>query len=334
MTSTSFYRSIYPTDLGVRVLAVLDKGAPPRHYFFETDEDLIAAAAAHDRPGRDVYHACAVYSEPTNRKGENAKAAKSLWVDLDVGPTKSYGTAKAAAEHLEAFRVEAGLQPPHLVKSGSGIHAYFPFDKAINPDQWRRLAGAMAACMDHYGVGYDPSRATDIASILRIPGAHNYKTDPPKPVKLLRLGESEPAGTIWKRLKDYAELNDLLLDAVPAKTIVRQPVERNELMGNVNHAPAYGEIIAQHCAVIDEVAETGGDVGYEIWWRALGIAKFTVEPEETAAHWTRNREQTGHDQSDWQTVMASWPVGPTTCAEFSKHSDKCRVCPHFEKAMA
>ncbi len=74
------------------------------------------------------------------------------------------------------------------------------------------------------------------------------------------------------------------------------------------------------------MAETGGDVPYDIWWRAMGVAKFLEDGEAVAAHWTRNRADTDHDKTDCAKAMESW-TGPTTCAEFSKHSDKCAVCP-------
>jgi hypothetical protein len=101
-----------------------------------------------------------------------------------------------------------------------------------------------------------------------------------------------------------------------------------DLIGIKSYPPAYGEKAAKNCPVLGEVAETGGDVGYEIWWRSMGVAKHLQDADATAAHWTRNRAQTGHAQTDWQKAMDGRSVGPTTCAEFAKHSTKCKTCPH------
>lgn len=326
-----FYGSIYPA-FGVRVLTVQGKDSI-RQLYFATNDDLIVSAYAHDRggQGRNTYHACAVFKTEDSRKADNALAAKALWADLDVGPGKPYSTAKEAAQDLENFRIAAGLEPPHLVQSGRGVHAYFPFTKAITPEQWKRLASVMSACMTHAGVQYDSSRAEDIASVLRVPGTHNYKTDPPMAVTLRRLGREEPVGSIYKKLKDYAEANGvLLLDKPKVKT-----VERTELMGEApTYPPSEGDIVAKHCPIIGEVAASGGDTSYDIWWRAMGVAKHTTTPELTAEKWTNNREATGHDKFDWQAVINNWPTGPTTCAEFAKHSTKCRSCPHAGKVTS
>lgn len=320
-----FYESLYP-PVGVRVLAV--QGAHGiRQSFFDDNADLLDSAYANDGQGKTVYHACAVFQTTDSRKADNALAAKSLWVDLDVGPTKPYASAKDAATSIEQFRLAVGLEPPHLVRSGGGVHAYFAFTKAIAPEQWKRIASVMASCMGHFGVQYDSSRAEDIASVLRVPDTHNYKTDPPKQVKLVRLGGEEPVASIYKKLKDYADASGVLLQDKP-----RGPpklIERTELMGvESSYPPSEGDIVAQHCAVIAEVEATGGDTSYEIWWRAMGVAKHTTTPDETAAKWTVNREATNHDKSDWQEVIDNWPTGPTTCVEFAKHSSKCGSCPH------
>lgn len=325
---TDFYDSIFP-PFGLRALAVFKGGlkAPPTHYFYDTTEDFVEAARTYDKLGKNVYHGCAVYETDASRKGDNVKAVKSLWADLDVGPNKAYATKQEAAAAFEAFRVAASLPLAHIVQSGSGVHVYLPFTKAIEPDAWGRLAALFASCMDSYGVRHDSSRTQDRASILRVPGSQNYKTDPPKAVKLVRRGEEVPAAEIYGKLKAYAKANEIVA-ALPSKG---KALPTNDLIGNKDYPPSEGPRVAEHCAVLHEVAETGGDVGYEVWWRAMGVAKHTTTPDDTAAHWTRNRAATNHDKHDWQAVTLAWGAGPTTCADFSKHSDKCANCPHNGK---
>ena len=328
MTPQDFFKSVLPA-MGVRVLAIFKSGMknPPTHQFFETDDELLDAAQTYDGLGKNVYHACAAYHQPTNRKGDNVQAIKSLWLDLDVGDSKPYATQKEAAQHFEDFRTALGLPKSHVVSSGGGIHAYLPFTTAITPEQWDQLADLFRACLDHFGVKHDPSRTEDKASILRIPGTHNYKTDPAKAVTLKRMGVEVPASEIFAKLKTYADANGLLAGTKAAKSTKGRPKETNDLIGNrLNFPPSVGERIAERCPIIKEVAETGGDVRYEIWWRAMGVAKHTTDPQAVAARWTRNRQATGHDKFDAQGVMGAWAYGPTTCQEFSKHSDKCHAC--------
>ncbi|NVN99283.1 MAG: DUF927 domain-containing protein [Geobacteraceae bacterium] len=325
---SDFYNSIFP-PIGLRALAVFKDGLKkaPTHSFYDNNEDLIEAAGAYNSTGKNVYHGCAVYKTSDNRKGENVLACKSLWLDLDVGPTKPYATQREAVTDYEAFRVSLGLPKSHIVSSGNGIHQYHAFTKPISPDNWDRVAALYAACMDHYGVKHDTSRTQDKASILRIPGTSNYKADPAKAVTLKRLGEEVPAGEFYKKLKDYADANGVLVGSTAPKG---KPLKENKMM-NRDFPPSHGDKIGSVCAVIAEVDISGGDVPYEIWWRALGIAKHTTEPDVVAAHWTRNRSASGRDKSDWKGLMDAWATGPTTCNDFNKHSDKCASCPMFGK---
>lgn len=322
MDADKFYGSVFP-ETGIRILAVFKNGLEnaPVHFFYDSNADLIEAATLWDGRARNVYHACAVYRTTDNRKGDNTAAVKALWLDLDVGPTKPYATAKEAAQAVENFRLTIGLQPPHYVKSGGGIHAYFPFTRPVRPDQWKRLAVTFAACLDCFGVQHDSSRTTDVSSILRVPGTGNYKTDPARKVKLLALGDEESAGEIFRKLQTYADANSL---------IVEQPVagkpEPNELIGNKTYPPSHAERVVQHCPTLAQVESSGGDTEYEVWWRAIGVARHLVDGEAVADHWTRNRAATGHGKSDWRAI--NWSAGPTTCAEFSKHSAACKGCPH------
>lgn len=322
-----FYNSIYPVG-GLRVLAIFKNGlgSAPLQNFYDSTEDMLAAAEAYNRAGKNVYHACATYKEQDSRLGDNSYAMKSLWLDLDVGENKPYATKKEAAQHVDQFRRALGLSTPYMLSSGGGVHCYFPFAKPITPDNWVKLAAVFAACLDHYGVAHDSSRTQDRASILRIPGTNNYKQGTPRPVTIQIVGVEEPATSIYAKLKQYVQDNDVLVAERVSKA---KPIATNDLVGApADFPPSLAANIEKHCAVLGEVAETGGDVGYEVWWRAMGVAKHTTEPEAVAMHWTRHRADTGHSKDDWQGTIESWAVGPTTCADFSKHSSKCASCPH------
>jgi Domain of unknown function (DUF927) len=322
---TNFYTSIFPT-VGLRVLAVFENGlqSPPTHSFYDNNDDLMAAAATKDGLGKNVYHGCAVYKTSDSRKGDNVLAIQSIWLDLDVGPKKPYTGQKAAARHYEDFREKLGLPLSHIVVSGGGVHIYQPLSKAIQAKHWDRLAAMYAACLDHFGVKHDTSRTQDKASILRVPDTHNFKTAPPKDVKLRRLGQASSAAALWKLLKAYADAQGLIVGVKPSK---RAAPVTNDLIGTKDYPPADGALVAARCPILAEVAATGGDVPYDIWWRAMGVAKHCEDGDTVAAHWTRDRAAT-HDKSDWQAVTAAWAVGPTTCADFGKHSRHCGSCPH------
>ena len=325
MQRPDFYDSILP-PIGLRVLAVFKGGlsSAPTHYFYDSNDDLLAAADTYDKLGKNVYHACSAYKEDANRKGDNVLAIKCLWADLDVGANKPHATLQDAVSSISKFVKATGLHIPHYVTSGNGLHAYWPFDKAILPEQWDRLAALFASVMDHAGVLHDTSRTQDKASILRIPGTNNYKTTPAKPVTLLRAGAQETAQAIYGKLKKYADANGVSVATSKAKP-ASAPSMNSELVGTKDYPPSYGKIVANKCAVLGEVESTGGDVSYDIWWRAMGVAKHLADAPETAIKWTSNRHVT-HDKYDWQGTIDTWNAGPTTCVEFAKHSDKCKTC--------
>jgi hypothetical protein len=78
-----------------------------------------------------------------------------------------------------------------------------------------------------------------------------------------------------------------------------------------------------------EVASSRGDVPEPFWRAAIGIAKFTVEGAE-AAHMLSDGYD-GYDFDETQAKFDNWTTGPSTCAEFSKHTKACASCPHNGK---
>jgi hypothetical protein len=330
--TNEFYDSVLPPPaLGFRVAVVFKDGLkrPPSHKYLTSNESLVDMTKRVDALGVNVYHGCAAFKDPTRRKAENVSAVKTLWVDLDVGPEKPYATQKEAAAAFEQFRVALGLPKSWMISSGSGVHVYLPFTKSVSPENWDRIADKLAMAMNHYGVKHDSSRTQDKASILRVPGTSNHKTNPAKQVTIRRVGEEVPARVLYEKLAAYAEAHGLT-SSRPAKT---KSKETNDLIGTpTEYPPSTGDKVAARCAVIGEVERTGGQgIDYQVWWRAMGVAKHVTTPTETAIHWTRNRSKPQHDNTDAIEGMDSWNVGPTTCADMSKHSPKCQTCVHFGK---
>jgi hypothetical protein len=162
--------------------------------------------------GQDVFFACAEYATPASRTSLNATGAWGFLADFDCGADKAaagkgYATEKEAFAALNAFCAKVGLPAPtHIVNSGSGIHAYWVFDKFLDRDRWQTYATKLKALMKAHGLLVDPSRTADIASVLRVPGTLNYKYNPPRPVTLMSSKD------------DFIELA-LMLDAIDGAVI-------------------------------------------------------------------------------------------------------------------
>lgn len=133
---------------------------------FHPVRDIAAIEAIGDRaaPQADVYVGVA---PRTRREGTRAaiEHLHVLWADVD-----------GDREQLRAFRP----LPSIVVSSGAGMHAYWALRDPIGPDQAEAANRRLALAVDG-----DP-RCVDAARILRLPGTLNHKTQPPRPVRLLR----------------------------------------------------------------------------------------------------------------------------------------------------
>jgi hypothetical protein len=160
-------------------------GRGMRQRFIDAARPSAAAAAITALArSRDVYVGCV----PRTRRagGKNALARSwTLWADCDT---------PASIEALEDF----APQPAIIVRSGRGLHAYWPLTAPLPPAPLeranRRLAHRLGACQ---------SAVTNAAAILRPPTTTNFKYDPPAPVVLARFtGERLTAEGVTGRLPD------------------------------------------------------------------------------------------------------------------------------------
>ena len=196
-----FLDSILPHE-GIRFAFTLPDG---RHHACANDAELIAKATEQDAQGKTVYFACATYAEPyitgpdgkrRHRVKENVFQVKAVWLDIDCGADKAakgagYRTKKEAAQALKEFCEAAGLpSPTWIVDSGNGLHVYWGLEKATTREPWEATTGRFKNLCQTLGFLADPSRTSDAASVLRLPGTTNRK-DPanPKPVTIKHKGK-------------------------------------------------------------------------------------------------------------------------------------------------
>jgi hypothetical protein len=163
------------------------------HYACRTVDEMVLKAREIDAQGYDAFFACASFKkesyidakgERRQRTAENAGLVKSFWLDIDCGPDKArerkgYATIKDALGKLLAFVDAVGLPKPAIVFSGGGLHVYFLLTEAITKEQWQPVAKQLKELTQCSAIRLlaDDSRTSDIASILRPVGTHNYKPD-------------------------------------------------------------------------------------------------------------------------------------------------------------
>ncbi len=197
-----FLDSIMPRE-GIRFAFTLPDG---RHHACANDAELSATTAREEAEGRTVYFACATYAEPCitgpdgkrrYRVKENVFQVKAIWLDIDCGADKAakgagYGTKREGAQALKELCKAAGLpSPTWIVDSGNGLHVYWALlEEAVSRETWGGTTGRFKQLCQALGFLADPSRTSDAASVLRLPGTTNRK-DPanPKPVTIKHKGK-------------------------------------------------------------------------------------------------------------------------------------------------
>jgi hypothetical protein len=161
-----------------------DSGGLRQRFIDAARPTAAAAAIAALGRTRDVYVGCV---PRTRRAGDKTALARSstLWADCDTA---------ASIEALEDF----ASPPAIVVRSGRGVHAYWPLTEPLPPAEVeranRRLAYRLDACQ---------SAVTNAAAILRPPTTTSFKYDPPAPVVLARFtGERFTAEEVTGSLPD------------------------------------------------------------------------------------------------------------------------------------
>jgi hypothetical protein len=97
------------------------------------------------------------------RFASNAMAQKSIWIDLDVGPSEpgkkpKYARVEDALKAVLLFAKTVGLpQPSAIVFSGSGVHVYWISKTELTPAEWQPFARGLKNLLlaNHVASGSD-----------------------------------------------------------------------------------------------------------------------------------------------------------------------------------
>jgi hypothetical protein len=318
--SKAFLALVLPTE-GYKCAVVLD-GDRRRQKFFKTTDELANYILQQDGLGRTVYHACAVFKTPDNRKSVNALGSKTLLADVDVGdgPNK-YATIGEAIAALGAFCKAIAWPRPTVVYSGSGLHVYWALTKMLDPVTWRAYARILKHLCVQHGFKADPARTADISSILRTPGTHNRKHGGEIEVRL--LVEDGPY--------DVKQLNGLS-DISPTR-IVSNEIKASHLTAAAiflyGEPDADPERIANQCPIIGALRTDPGRFREPTIYATIGVLQHCAEGNQ-GRHWF-DAEYVDEVELKFEQHTSAG-IGPTTCAHFATlEPDICKTCPHNGK---
>jgi len=197
-----FLETVLPSEGRYCAVAIDDKQKQiKRQVFVDNLDALERQAQEFDSQGFGSFFALATFDDAGTRKADNARYLKSVFIDMDVGPTKPYKEIYEAAQALRAFIDVTKLPDPLVVNSGGGLHAYWPFTEDIPVEDWKPVARALKALCVQHKLGIDLAVTADAARILRMPGTSNHKLEYPRPVQVVSMGAgAEPFEVFAKRV--------------------------------------------------------------------------------------------------------------------------------------
>jgi hypothetical protein len=277
------------------------------------------------------------------RKTEDALAFKSIWLDIDV-KDKGYLTINEAIDALFEFIKHYKLPPPSaVVISGSGLHVYWFNHHQLSYAEWRPYAEGLKGAAMQWGLKCDAGLTANAACVLRIPGTQNFKTDPPKPVRLeyLQVKDIDFAADLTMLLglsprtngAGAAPLNGLKIAAAFAHLPVRNLGE-GIVIDEIPPQPF--DPIKAGCAWLREAHDTGGKAFNEPQWNLTTLAAVFLENGHDLAHQFGNQ----HEGYTFESTEQKWEekkrahetkgVGWPSCEKIQDAgSEHCKSCPHF-----
>lgn len=326
MNTKEFLEAVWPPE-GRHVIAILGPDGM-RHSSYDNAEAAANAALMLDyTEGTNVFYACSSYKPGRGRSRADCLSAKAFWCDIDCGKSDGYATKDEAIVEVSNWSDTVGLPKPMIVDSGNGVHVYWLMTKSIRPDEWVHAAKGLKHSMEEHGVKFDPSRSTDLASLLRPVGCRNKK-DPSRPleVKLIQEGVAVEPSVILDIADKLLGTPDF--DNVPAFL----SGETVEPVVEFTESDYSAKLIADKCPLMGRFRDTKGDVDYETWRLLIGLMTFCTEGVDLAREWSSKRIETGHTNTDVDTRFSSWNAGPSTCAAFaSACAGNCEGCPFRNK---
>ena len=297
---------------------------------FYTDLDT-AIHAAHnlDAEGYDAYFALGTFDQAGSRKTPNVKHLRSFFLDLDCGPTKDYATQSEALAALRMFCKELKLPRPTLVNSGRGIHVYWALTAPVPREVWVPVAEQFKRMCTKHGMRNDPAVPADAARVLRVPGTHNHKPNPP--VSVVLVGEAGAP-------VEFDVFRDLMGDDSSILTPPRKyvPQQQDAMMQALSGSfvSRFKTILVKTmsgtgCEQLKEVVNNQPNISEPLWRAGLSIAKFCVDGGK-AIHKISSK----HPEYTFEGTEAKvdFIKGPYLCARFDEYrAGVCSNCKHWGK---
>ena len=328
------------------------------HVYVDDLQEAEAKINLWKQNGCDIYFALGTFGNKNNRKATNVQMVKCIAVDIDCNhpkdvpdengeiKPKAYPSAKLAVQALMSFCDDIGLSDlgnPWLVKSGGGVHAYWPFKEAVDKDDWKPVADGFKRLCNQKKLAIDNTITGDASRVLRVPDTINTgvkngnRVRAETQVRLMNEGDlfefDDVRGLVQRHLVGTAYEN------IPAprpslELPGTRPVGASTLEMFKNSVTRFKNILIRTkngtgCEQIKFYAENASDDGMEPLWRGLlSIAKH-CEDSEKATAWLSDLHPYDHERMHKKLYEIKGPYG---CIKLDEQNPGvCPSCPHWGK---
>jgi hypothetical protein len=315
-----FYKAVLPPNGPYCAVGI--NGDTVRQTFHNTIDELIERGEELTNDGLNAYFALAAFKDESSRKAHNARELRSLFLDLDCGPTKPYATQEAALAALTEFCTEQEFPEPVILSSGRGLHVYWPLTEVLDLARWKIVASGFKRFCISVGFAMDEGVPADAARVLRMPGTLNFKSEPPSPVGL------------WNELRTF-ELSELehKFPAPPADIFEAKQFGVDEFtasLGAQDYPPtSFVRLVRRSlkgsgCAQIAQSITEAEALSEPLWRAALSIAWRCTDGEESIH--TLSRAHPEYNPED-TLKKAQATKGPMTCEWYrANNPTTCSGC--------
>lgn len=316
--------------------------APHETLFFSVlslkEREIVTQLAEPDQYGRPV--------KKQYRITPNMLASRVLIFDLDVGAgADKYESQTEAYEALSRFCFAMGLSRPTVVSSGGGLHVYWRLGRDITAEEYVQLATRLKGCAKVLGMLYDPTRTTDVTSVLRVVGSFNRKKAELREVKVIQIGDDTSYDVMHALLHQQASRLGAVVDVPDIKRKIAAPGALPEQQ-IINFSPEPLSAVMEACEQIRTVVESYHDpehpmhgqdkLGNPTWYNTMpGVVAFCENGPEIvrALNDLCPRGSSDVEAKIQQALNVKAPVSCAVIAEKSQLGDEpCLRCKHYGKA--
>ncbi len=332
MTPDNFLATILPplqTSDHTYFALALKPDYPPIQKRFHDISGVVNFSLQMSGNGYDTYYAmCKFVSPDGKRTRHNAFASRCVWADIDCGKENSvYPDKQAALASLYSFIQTTRLPPSFIIDSGRGIHVYWAMDRDIPSNLLHGVLSLFFDLCKQERLDVDPTRACDLASVLRVPGTIHTKTK--KTVSVLLDTKK-----IWEPRELVEKIHASLKCSPTAIKLKRKENTESvsgdvaETLGLVPPPKENAENISRGCAQISELAF--GNYNQRFYSAAV------LHRCWNGLEWAQRLSAKNPSKYNSAIVEASFYKAannaPTRCETFRDNNEElCNACKHSGK---